>query len=359
MYLRNRKNYRFIDRQRFEKYLIIESVNRNLCSIYLIVSILALQNHKIEPSPLLIFAVLHLALSIIILSCKRFRNTLFFSFTGAIYIVDIFYITYALSHMELVNSHAYLLYIFPITFWGIRYGVKGAIVISTLISFLYTVLLYIELGQVPAEIILRVVFFLYFSLYIGLLYDKTHKNMYRLATRDGLTSLYNQKFFYESLDYTLEQAMKNGQPVSLALLDLDNFKEHNDKLGHLEGDELLKRVSHIIKENVRSTDIAARYGGDEFVIIFPNTKGKDAVQVAERIRSNIEKSIKVPDMEEPLSVSIGMAVFPRDGLTPTELFQAADRSLYLAKNKGKNLVIFLSESTVKQAKTLLKSKISQ
>lgn len=167
------------------------------------------------------------------------------------------------------------------------------------------------LGQIPFTVILRVIFFLYLSIYTGFLCDKTHKNMYSLATKDGLTSLYNQKYFYDSLNCTLEHAWKNEQPVSLALLDLDNFKVHNDQLGHLRGDELFKKVSRKIKENIRSTDIAARYGGDEFVVIFPNTSCKDAIQVAERIRRSIEKEIRVPAAMTPLSVSIGIAVFPR------------------------------------------------
>lgn len=338
------RNSVFIDRQRFEKYLIIESLNRILWSTYLIIKLLVLQDFQIRPSTILVYAVLHWILSIIILFWKRLKDVLFFSLPAVIAVIDILYITHAIAHTGLEHSHSYLLYLLPISFWGIRYGVRGAVTISSFVSVLYMVVIYMHLEQIPFTVILRVAFLLYLSLYTGLLCDKTHKNLYSLATKDGLTSLYNQKYFYDSLNCTLEQAWKNEQPVSLALLDLDNFKVHNDKLGHLRGDELLKKVSRKIKENIRSTDIAARYGGDEFVVIFPNTCCKDAIQVAERIRGSIEKDIRVPASMTPLSVSIGIAVFPKDGLTASELFDAADKSLYLAKNKGKNVVMHLSEA---------------
>ncbi len=344
MFKSNIKNLGFLDRQRFEKYLIIERLNRVVWSTYLIIKLVALQDFQIRPSTILIYAVLHFILSIIILLWKRLRDLLFFSLPAVITVIDILYITHAIAHTGLEQSHTYLLYILPITFWGIRYGIRGSIIISSSVSVLYLAVVYMHVGQIPFGILLRMVFFLYLSLYTGLLCDKTHKNIYSLATKDGLTSLYNQRYFFDSLNSTLEQALKNQQPVSLALLDLDNFKVHNDKLGHLRGDELLKKVSRKIKENIRSTDIAARYGGDEFVVIFPNTSCKDAIQVAERIRSSIEKDIRVPSDMTSLSVSIGIAVFPRDGLTPAELFDAADKSLYLAKNRGKNIVIHLSEA---------------
>jgi len=334
----------FMDRQRFEKYLIIESVNRILWSAYLIIKLLAQQDFQFRLSNILVYAAMHLILSIIILFWKRLRNMIFFSLPAVITLIDILYISYAISHTGLEHSHSYLLYILPITFWGIRCGIRGSTTISSLVSILYLAMVYIHTGQLSITVILRVAFFIYLSLYTGLLCDKTHKNMYSLATKDGLTSLYNQKYFYDSLNSTLKQALKNQQPVSIALLDLDNFKVHNDQLGHLRGDELLKKVSRKIKENIRSTDIAARYGGDEFVVIFPNTTCKDTIQVAERIRRSIEKDIKVPADMAPLSVSIGIAVFPKDGLTPCELFDAADKSLYLAKNRGKNIVMHLSQA---------------
>lgn len=329
---------KFMDRERFGKYIIIENLNRILWSALALLKILLQQNSKVQFPLIILFGALHLLLSVVIVSWRRVGNTLFFSYPFIVSLIDILYMTLIISNTGLIDSYMCLLYLFPITFWGVRYGIKGSFTITSIIGLLYSAISYINLDLLPLRIIMRIAFFLYYSLYVGFLCEKTQNKIYNMATQDGLTSLYNQKYFYDNLNFVLGQASKNNQPVSLALLDLDNFKEHNDQLGHLKGDQLLQRVSVLIKNNIRSTDTAARYGGDEFVIIFPNTDCKAAIQVSERIRRSIEQDIGISD-STPLSVSIGVAVFPKDGATPFDLFNAADKSLYQAKNTGKNVVV--------------------
>ena len=333
-----------MDRERFGKYSVIENINRILWSTLALLKILSVQDFNIRFPIVLLFGALHLILSIIILSWRRAGNILFFSYPFIISLIDIVYMTFILPYTGMVDSYMCLLYIFPITFWSVRYGIKGSFIITSVVTFLYSGTVYVNIGSIPLKIILRCAFSLYYSLYVGFLCEKTQNRIYNLATQDGLTSLYNQKYFYDNLNFVLGQASKNNQPVSLALLDLDNFKEQNDQLGHLKGDQLLQKVSALIKNNIRSTDTAARYGGDEFVIIFPNTHCKAAIQVSERIRRSIEEDIVIPN-STPLSVSIGVSMFPKDGITPCDLFNAADQSLYLAKNQGKNVVVYQPDLT--------------
>lgn len=334
---------RFIDRERFGKYSIVENLNRVLWSSLVLLKLLSDHGFESPFPPIIVMGILHLLLSLTILSWRRLGDILFFSYPFVITLIDVVYMTAIIPHTGLLNSHMYLLYVFPITIWGLRCGLKGALVVAPVISLLYLGVSYINLGSIPLSTLVRVGFFVYFSLHMGLLCERTQNKMFTLATRDGLTSLYNQKYFYDNLSYLLGQAHKDSQPVSLALLDLDNFKEHNDQLGHLIGDQLLKRVSTIVKSNIRSTDVAARYGGDEFVIIFPNTDCKSALQVSERIRRSIEEDEVLQDAM-PLSVSVGVAVFPEDGATPSDLFDAVDKSLYRAKNQGKNIVVRQTET---------------
>lgn len=328
-----------MDRERFGKYFIIENLNRILWSTMAFIKLLSTRSYRFEFTVILLVGILHIMLSLFIVFWRKIGNRLFFSFPFFVSLVDILYMTFVIYSTGMEDSHMYLLYAFPITIWALRYGIKGALTITPIISVLYAALYYIGLGHVPSNIMMRISLLLYFSLYTGLLCQKTQNKIYNMATHDGLTSLYNQKYFFDNLNYVLERASKANRPVALALLDLDDFKKHNDLLGHLKGDELLQKVSAIIKSNIRSTDIAARYGGDEFVIIFPNTDSQAAINISERIRRSIENEIGLPNTAS-LSVSIGIGVYPKDGTSTEELFNAADKSLYLAKNQGKNTVVY-------------------
>jgi len=180
-----------------------------------------------------------------------------------------------------------------------------------------------------------------------------------LVVRDGLTNLYNRRYFYFRLNSEIQRAKRYGRKVSLLILDLDNFKNFNDRYGHLAGDALLRAISDVILANIRRSDkepsyevdIASRYGGEEFAIILPEAAGvqgaiaaerirmsiesKGAVQVAERIRSEIEKA-RVEGMS--VTVSIGVSSYPDHGVEVDGLIRAADDAMYVAKRSGKNRV---------------------
>lgn len=159
-----------------------------------------------------------------------------------------------------------------------------------------------------------------------------------LAIRDGLTGLYNYRYFNEMLAQQVGQSRRYGWPLSLLFLDLDDFKAVNDSLGHPAGDVVLKTVAEYLTRSVRQADILCRYGGEEFVVLLPQTPPDQAAILAERLRAGIaELRIPVPERELAVTVSIGVAGLPPHG-DGAGLVAAADRALYRAKQGGKNRV---------------------
>ncbi|RLF44316.1 MAG: diguanylate cyclase response regulator [Thermoplasmata archaeon] len=163
-------------------------------------------------------------------------------------------------------------------------------------------------------------------------------NYYRdLSIRDSLTGLYNNAHFKELLEVEVKRSERYGHPLSLLMIDIDDFKKWQDKRGHLSGDRALKEIGNLIKSIVRGIDIVARYGGEEFAILMAETPKEMARLAAERVRKAIE-SLNLVDGRDPLTVSIGVAEFPRDAREPEELIEKADMALYKAKREGKNRV---------------------
>ena len=161
-----------------------------------------------------------------------------------------------------------------------------------------------------------------------------------LSSRDGLTGLYNRREFEDRLREETQRARRYGKPLSVMLLDIDHFKEVNDRYGHQAGDETLIAVADLIRLSARPMDAVCRYGGEELAVILPETDASGAGIVAERIRASVAESLTVtPQGDEiQVTVSIGVAAFPRDGDTGPGLVKAADEALYAAKQEGRNLV---------------------
>jgi diguanylate cyclase (GGDEF)-like protein len=161
----------------------------------------------------------------------------------------------------------------------------------------------------------------------------------RVAAVDPLTGLFNRRYFLSRLDEEAERARRQSSPLSVLMLDVDNFKQLNDRLGHLGGDSVLRVVGDVLHRSVRLFDVCARYGGDEFAILMPGSGLESTRQVAERIREGVEDS-RPPGgpWSEDLRVttSIGIATFVNS--TSAELIGRADQALYVAKREGKNRV---------------------
>ena len=161
------------------------------------------------------------------------------------------------------------------------------------------------------------------------------------ATHDGLTGLFNYRYFYERLQSEVARSRRYGTPVSLLMIDIDDFKRFNDTYGHQTGDEALRAVAKVMQSEMRrDVDAACRYGGEEFAVILPNTTDT-AVDVAERLRQKIEKmTFAAPDGSElsGVRVSVGVAVHAGAATDVDRLVHDSDKALYAAKSRGKNCV---------------------
>jgi diguanylate cyclase (GGDEF)-like protein len=167
------------------------------------------------------------------------------------------------------------------------------------------------------------------------LYEKTAMR----AQLDSLTELWNHGYFQFLLQSEFEKAKSGRHPLSLILLDIDFFKVYNDILGHQAGDRALKDIARLLKDLSRKMDFVCRYGGEEFAVILPQTEKKEAFQIAERLRQEIEKFKFFREEVLPsknLTASLGISTYPENGSTPAELLALADKLLYQAKYKGKN-----------------------
>lgn len=167
-------------------------------------------------------------------------------------------------------------------------------------------------------------------------------HMAKIAMIDELTQVYNKRAVYLLLDKEIKRAERFKHPLSIAMLDIDHFKVYNDKNGHVEGDNLLRRFAKILQDKVRDVDIVGRYGGEEFMIIMPETSHKGASQVGEKIRKAVSDTKFKGEEKQPkgdVTVSIGLATFHGEYKNRAHLIGLADELLYKAKEAGRNQVM--------------------
>ena len=164
------------------------------------------------------------------------------------------------------------------------------------------------------------------------------KKVQELTITDDLTLLHNARFFHNTLEYEIEKARRYDYNLSMLFLDLDFFKEVNDRYGHLYGSTLLKEVGDLLRGFLRATDIACRYGGDEFVIIMPETSKKSAIFVAERLRVLIKKTafLQKHGLKCEITASFGVGTFPEDADDKLDLLHVTDKAMYDVKNHSRN-----------------------
>ncbi|MEE8541925.1 MAG: GGDEF domain-containing protein [Desulfobacterales bacterium] len=169
----------------------------------------------------------------------------------------------------------------------------------------------------------------------------SEKRYRELSITDDLTQLFNSRLFYNKLTTELDRTHRYNKPLALLMLDIDDFKKFNDTFGHMEGDKVLVEMGVVIRECMRRTDSAFRYGGEEFSLILPETQTNGAITVAERIRTMFKEHSFFPGAEGPVhvSVSIGVAAFTQ-GEDTEVLIKRADKNMYTAKNQGKDQTFF-------------------
>jgi len=175
---------------------------------------------------------------------------------------------------------------------------------------------------------------------------RQYQQIERLTYLDSLTSAFNHRYFQDALQKEIHRHGRSGNEFGLAMLDIDDFKRINDSFGHPIGDEVLIGVVKELQTNGRDSDTVCRYGGEEFAIIFPDTTPQSAREAANRLRDLVERRhFDIPQLGRTvrITVSIGVAVFPNDGVNSADLIARADAALYKAKKAGKNRVAMAAD----------------
>ena len=224
-------------------------------------------------------------------------------------------------------------------------GVSLAIVSS--VAYLVAVILASGLQPLPAEDmgivafnLISIALVMFVASVIGREQRRAHEEALRLSRFDSLTTLHSRDYFTSELEQEILRATRTGRPFALAMLDLDGLKAANDRFGHDWGDNLLRAVADVLRGDVRVTDVAARYGGDEFVLMLPETDLSGAILVAEKVRVDISR-VALPHDGQVVrtSASIGIVTFPHDGRTSAELLRRADLAMYEAKRRGRDQIV--------------------
>lgn len=167
----------------------------------------------------------------------------------------------------------------------------------------------------------------------------------QMALLDSLTGMHMREFFFSELHREFKRARRHNRPLAVGMIDIDRFKEINDRYGHAVGDEILRQLGDIFREALREGDICGRYGGEEFSIVFPETETKGALMAAERIRAAVEAhTFEVNGINKPLrlTISIGISSMSDYHTDKAKMLEEADRGLYQAKQEGRNRVCFFS-----------------
>jgi diguanylate cyclase (GGDEF)-like protein len=167
---------------------------------------------------------------------------------------------------------------------------------------------------------------------------KLRESVERLAVTDDLTQVYNYRFLKTALRREIRRAARYGQELSVVMIDVDNLKAYNDRNGHMRGSLLLREIARLFTQQTRSWDLVAKYGGDEFTLILPQTGLEGACTVAERMRAAVEQHEFALAPRGSITISLGVAVFPHHGSDALSLIRASDKVLYQAKRSGRNRI---------------------
>ena len=247
-------------------------------------------------------------------------------------ILDLIFIS---AFLYFVNRYTQVLaffYMLPIVAMSFTPNPAAPYIVAFLAGAAYLVVAIMR-GYLLTPISLQIISFFILAFFTTTLAQQFHHTYSQQANQDSLTKIHNRRFF----NFFLNKLVASKTPHTLILIDLDNFKQLNDSQGHHHGDYVLKVIASILKEFTRSNDVVARYGGDEFAIILPQTSKQECKNIAERIRNSVLVNHKL--LPYPIiSISLGIAAYPGDAQSAEELLEKADGALYKAKDRGKNYV---------------------
>jgi len=250
------------------------------------------------------------------------------------------------------------LYVTLISLSGFWFGVRGGVIAAAIASLIFFVEVSIFSSWPAHALVIKGIFLRFFVYFLGgvllgylsNIEKKLKENLERLSGYDSVTDCFNFKFIIAFLTKELRRSKRHQRNLTLVILDIDSFKELNDSYGHLAGNDILRAVAKTTKDMIRTEDVVGRYGGDEFIIIFPETSGRHAVGVLARIKAKLAQ-IKVvsPYINEntifKIQFSAGLASFPYDIKDVETLVSYADNALYQAKKSGCNQIIISEQKT--------------
>jgi len=204
-----------------------------------------------------------------------------------------------------------------------------------------------SIGRVAFNVV-ALILVTYVARVIGREQRRAREEALRLSRFDSLTGLYSRAFFVSTLEREIPRAARSGRPFAMLMFDLDGLKAANDRFGHESGDQLLQAVADVLRGDIRVTDVPARYAGDEFVLLLPETDVAGALRVAEKVRVDISR-LALPHDGSLIrtSASIGLVTYPNDGRTSPELIRRADLAMYEAKRRGRDQIVrYAREATL-------------
>jgi len=231
----------------------------------------------------------------------------------------------------------------------------GAAVLAVISSLAYVGAVLLDAGNAPltevglgqvAFNLIAIALIMYVASVIGREQRRARDEALRLSRHDSLTGLHSRDYFTTELEQEILRAARSGRPFAVAMMDLDGLKAANDRFGHDWGDNLLRAVADVLRGDIRVTDVAARYGGDEFVLMLPETELAGAILVAEKVRVDISR-IALPHNGAIIrtSASLGIVTFPHDGRSSAELLRRADLAMYEAKRRGRDQIVRFARET--------------
>lgn len=322
-------NKSFLNRSHFKIYDSIIPIFRFV--IILILIALSLLRNELKNNPQdLFFLFVYLAYAIMLLFSKRIRELIVFRYPFIIGIFEIVIMTYGIIHSGGSQSPFYYSYILTIAFYAIVYNVLYSSIIAVFCSISYMGILVFLGEKISLYIILQIIFLGVFAFFTGTISGKISKYDISLATKDQLTSLYNRQYLYGELRHLFENSNKYKDTFAIVVIDVNDFKLINDQKGHLEGDKILIDIGKLIQKNVLQGNTAARFGGDEFVVVLTDADKKSASNFCEKLEEDIRKMFL-----NEVTISIGYAVYPQDAEEEKELFHIADMAMYKAKMERK------------------------
>jgi len=334
-----------IERQRFRRHYDTIGSMGYLIVLLVVFSVNPFGNVMVQADLRVILLALFLLLITLILRCIRSRDELIPRRILINTVVYIVVITAVLWISE--ESRGVLFFLYYLVFIGALLTLSRLQLLAEIGLITFCLILVIihrdfSVAGLFQSLVYHLVPFWVFAYVAAEIYqqsDEAKRQLSLLSLTDPLTGLWNMRTFISFLDREIERAERYNHVFGLMMLDIDNLKVLNDTHGHLLGSELIKQTSEIIVANLRKTDIASRYGGDEFILLLPETHRENAIVVAERIcRAVHEWSFRYEQMEVRSSISIGISSFPQDGKVPEDIISGADKALYRSKKSGKNRV---------------------